>query len=143
MPPNLFKCRPCGEVQAGGGFVPGEGVVICSDKVNTRSQVVLGLRHELVHAYDHCRSHVNWEDIDHHACAEIRASNLSGECYWMQEIQRGNFKWDKQHQVCVKRRAALSLKNGITNPTDEQIAGAIERVFQQCFRDTRPFDRLP
>jgi inner membrane protease ATP23 len=38
------------------------------------------LTHELVHAYDHCRAYVDWTNCVHHACSEVRAANLSGDC---------------------------------------------------------------
>jgi len=38
------------------------------------------LTHELVHAYDHCRAYVDWSNCVHHACSEVRAANLSGDC---------------------------------------------------------------
>lgn len=40
----------------------------------------LTLTHELVHAYDHCRAFVDWSNCVHHACSEIRAAHLSGDC---------------------------------------------------------------
>jgi hypothetical protein len=40
----------------------------------------LTLTHELVHAYDHCRAYVDWSNCVHHACSEVRAANLSGDC---------------------------------------------------------------
>ena len=41
----------------------------------------LTLTHELIHAYDHCRAYMNWSNCVHHACSEIRAANLSGDCH--------------------------------------------------------------
>lgn len=41
--------------------------------------------------------------------SEIRASNLSGDCKFMQEFMRGNIGIKAQHQKCVKRRATLSV----------------------------------
>ena len=29
------------------------------------------LTHELIHAFDHCRAHVDWSNIDHLACSEV------------------------------------------------------------------------
>ena len=29
------------------------------------------LTHELVHAFDHCRAHVDFNDIHHLACTEV------------------------------------------------------------------------
>lgn len=30
------------------------------------------LAHELVHAFDHCRFKVDWGNLRHHACSEVR-----------------------------------------------------------------------
>ncbi|EER06092.1 kub3-prov protein, putative [Perkinsus marinus ATCC 50983] len=38
------------------------------------------LAHELVHAFDFARAKIDTANIDHIACTEIRAANLSGEC---------------------------------------------------------------
>lgn len=32
------------------------------------------LTHELVHSYDYCRAHLDWEDLQHLACTEVRVS---------------------------------------------------------------------
>ena len=97
------------------------------------------LSHELVHAYDQCRANVDWNDRRHHACGEIRAGSLSGECDLSQEINRGRFGITKHHQACVKRRSALSLAlSGQADPD-----AAVASVFDACYADTAPFDRHP
>ena len=30
------------------------------------------LTHELIHAFDHCRAHVDWGNLDHLACSEVK-----------------------------------------------------------------------
>jgi mitochondrial inner membrane protease ATP23 len=54
---------------------------------------------KLMHAFDHCTTHMDWNNCEHFACAEIRAANLSGECKFMREFQRGFFGISKHHQV--------------------------------------------
>ncbi|KAJ1567994.1 Mitochondrial inner membrane protease atp23 [Cladochytrium tenue] len=49
-------CRPC-DPSRSGGFSPAVG---------------------LIHAYDYCTAHMNFYSCEQHACAEIRAANLSG-----------------------------------------------------------------
>ena len=29
------------------------------------------LTHELIHAYDHCRAHLDWNNLQHLACTEV------------------------------------------------------------------------
>jgi len=74
---------------------------------------------------------------------QIRASNLSGECKWNQEFLRGNMGLHKQQQECVRRRATLSVAMN-PNCADEATAQqAVQQVWERCYRDSAPFDRVP
>ena len=99
---------------------------------------------EMVHAYDHLRFKVKWEDdLRHAACAEIRASSLSGECRWAREFfTRGQWKLMQQHQECVRRRAALSVAGRPSCKDDAHAARVVNEVWDSCFADTRPFDEI-
>ncbi|KAI1976061.1 Mitochondrial inner membrane protease atp23 [Ophidiomyces ophidiicola] len=73
---NIF-CRRCNRRQAG-GFDPDYGIQICANEMRNQGHLEDTLAHEMIHAYDHMRFKVNWDDnLRHAACAEIRASNLS------------------------------------------------------------------
>lgn len=98
------------------------------------------LIHELVHAFDQCRAHVDWTDSRHLACAEIRASALSGECDFLQEFNRGKLGISKHHQKCVRRRAALSVGLG-HGASPERAEAAVASVYERCYRDQAPFDK--
>lgn len=118
-------------------------VILCHNHLISQKEVNHALTHELLHAYDHCRgANIDWHNCNHHACSEIRAASLSGDCNWGQEVQRGNYGIRKQHQVCVKRRAELSLS---MNPPCQGLRGklAVDSVFDSCYKDTTPFDRIP
>lgn len=83
---------------------------------------------------------MDWQNCLHHACSEVRAASLSGDCKFSREILRGNFRFTKHHQTCVKRRATLSLKQ---NKACAEVAQqAVLQVFASCFNDTRPFDEI-
>ena len=99
---------------------------------------------EMVHAYDHLRFKVNWdENLRHAACTEIRASSLSGECRWAREFfTRGQWKLTQQHQECVRRRATLSVAGRPFCKDDVQAAKVVNEVWDSCFADTRPFDEI-
>ena len=86
-----------------------------------------------------CRAKIDWKEASHHACAEIRASSLSGECDLSQEINRGRWGLAGHHGACVRRRAALSL--ALAGRPDPE--AAVASVFDRCYRDTAPFDRHP
>lgn len=58
------------------------------------------LTHELIHTLDYCRAELDWTNIHHLACTEIRAANLSGECFfWKETFARLKFGWRRHHQV--------------------------------------------
>jgi len=67
------------------------------------------LTHELIHSYDDCRAHVDWNNLQHVACSEVRAATLSGECFFsMENFVHLKFGWKKHHQVkgghiCVQK----------------------------------------
>ena len=60
-------------------------MVICNNHLSAQEEVSHALVHELVHAYDHCRgADLDWTDCEHHACSEVRAASLSGDCHFKQ-----------------------------------------------------------
>ena len=107
------------------------------------------LTHELVHALDQCRvKDVDWSNLSHHACSEVRASSLSGECSFYEELWRGQAigSVGGQHKKCVRRRAILSLMQnpGVEGWTKEKVGEeVVDKVFDRCYQDTFPFMRHP
>lgn len=140
---NFFNVVKC-DMEVGGGFRAPDGVIICHNHLATQEEVDHALTHELVHAYDHCRaSDLDWSNCVHHACSEIRAASLSGDCNFKMEFVRGNFSLRAQHQKCAKRRAELSVGMNPHCMRPGQAKAAVERAFVSCFEDTAPFDRRP
>ena len=45
---------------------------------------------------------MDWLDLKQHACSEVRASNLSGDCHWVNEMFRGYIGVENGHQKCVR-----------------------------------------
>eukprot|EP00899_Mesostigma_viride_P006922 jgi/Mesvir1/16230/Mv08484-RA.1 len=139
---SFFRCEKC-PPGCSGGFRPPDGVVICSNAVRLQEEVDTTLRHELIHAYDHCRAaQLQWSNCEHHACSEIRAANLSGDCSFFNELMRGNLGFFGHHQKCVRRRAQISVE---MNPccSKEAARAAVDAVYERCYKDTAPFDRVP
>lgn len=118
------------------------GVIACEDVMDRypdRVDYTNSILHEMIHAYDDCRAVIGWHNCDQVACAEIRASALSGECRYNIERQRGIMKGvSGQLQKCVKRRATVSLN---INPHcyNQDSAAVVEKVFEKCFADIEPF----
>jgi hypothetical protein len=122
------------------------GVIVCEDVMARHpahgAEYSNSVLHELIHAYDDCRANINWHNCDQVACAEIRASALSGECRSQAERQRGQTGLSGQLQKCVKRRAELSLKNSrYCQGKDSAII--VQKYFDKCYADIEPFATRP
>mmetsp|Transcript_30388 Transcript_30388/g.61859 ORF Transcript_30388/g.61859 Transcript_30388/m.61859 type:complete len:215 (-) Transcript_30388:419-1063(-) len=150
VPERFITCAHLDGTKAGGFQVePGKDPVIylAAGVGYGQKQVEQTLTHELVHAFDQCRAHIRFGNLLHHACTEIRASALSGECDWSEEVNRGNFATSAQGEKCVRRRAELSVAmNPICADKPDPkatAAAAVSFVFDKCYFDTAPFYRLP
>eukprot|EP00268_Persea_americana_P035820 TRINITY_DN35321_c0_g2_i1.p1 TRINITY_DN35321_c0_g2~~TRINITY_DN35321_c0_g2_i1.p1 ORF type:complete len:201 (+),score=34.51 TRINITY_DN35321_c0_g2_i1:283-885(+) len=89
---KFFKAVEC-DNHISGGYVPGQGILVCSNQMNIQDEVNQVVIHELIHAYDDCRAaNLNWANCAHHACSEIRAGHLSGDCHYKRELLRGFMK---------------------------------------------------
>ncbi|KAF8890100.1 peptidase M76 family-domain-containing protein [Infundibulicybe gibba] len=142
VPPSNILCAPCDLTRAG-GFSPDPGaVVLCSGHFFSQKHMEHTLVHELVHMYDHCKFKVDWSNLRHHACSEIRANSLSGDCRYTRELRRGFMSFSKQHQACVRRRAAISVAANPACPDAAAAERAVNEVWDSCFTDTRPFDEI-
>mmetsp|Transcript_27297 Transcript_27297/g.31161 ORF Transcript_27297/g.31161 Transcript_27297/m.31161 type:complete len:249 (-) Transcript_27297:127-873(-) len=118
-------------------------IYLCQQYLQSESHARQSMIHELVHAIDMCRTKMDpLNNCIHMACTEIRAQNLSGECQPWKEFIGGQIsKFPKHGQVCVKRRAALSVRE---NPNcHDRVEEYINAAFDRCFEDTFPFDRHP
>ena len=83
-------------------------IVLCENNIYSQGHMNDTLTHELVHSYDHCRAHVDWDNLQHLACSEIRAANVSGECFfWKENFARFKFGWKKHHQVRMERTISM------------------------------------
>lgn len=138
---NNIVCAQCDDMKSG-GFNQQLGILLCQDKLGSRRHLEDTLAHELVHAYDYCRFDVDFLNLKHHACSEIRASTLSGECSMLNEFFRLNFKANRGLQACARRRAILSVKSNPNCKDEAQATAAVNAVFEHCFNDTRPFDEV-
>ncbi|KAJ3005292.1 Mitochondrial inner membrane protease atp23 [Thoreauomyces humboldtii] len=130
----------CGPTLAG-GFGPAVGIQLCANVLQSRQHLEDTLAHELVHAYDFCTRDVRLEDIRHHACTEIRAASLSGDCEWGREIKRGNLGFFGQFEKCVKRRAALAIAFNPSCKGPAHARAVVDEVFPSCIDDTAPFTK--
>ncbi|KAH7280800.1 hypothetical protein KP509_36G015000 [Ceratopteris richardii] len=142
---KFFQAVSCDEENAG-GFNHVEGrIAICSNNLILQDEVDTTISHELIHSYDQCRAaNLNWNNCAHHACSEIRAANLSGDCHFKRELIRGYFEIGKHYQDCIRRRVKKSI---IQNPNCPRsmldMEKVIDQVWDTCYKDTKPFDKAP
>ncbi|KAI5014576.1 mitochondrial inner membrane protease atp23-like [Hordeum vulgare subsp. vulgare] len=138
--PTLIRAAIC---TASGGYTSGKGIEVCCNHMRKQDEITQVIIHELVHAYDDCVvKNINWNNCAHHACSEIRANHLSGNCHYKRELMKGFLKIKGHEPECVKRRALLSVQN---NPSCRGKAAkeAVENVWDTCYNDPRPFDKAP
>ncbi|GAB0489086.1 hypothetical protein MMPV_000302 [Pyropia vietnamensis] len=163
LPPTAVGCTPCPPTLAG-GYTSARTVVLCANRLTSRAHTATTLTHELIHAYDDCRGEVDWGRCAHHACSEVRAAALSGDCAFLREVvARGNWALRRQFRACVRRRAVLSVEMNAGCVAEVGEGGgaaaaglaavvpgerskaerAVDAVWTRCYADTAPFDRIP
>eukprot|EP00760_Papus_ankaliazontas_P027429 PhM_4_TR3333/c1_g3_i1/m.84168/K18156/ATP23, XRCC6BP1; mitochondrial inner membrane protease ATP23 len=112
-------------------------IVLFHDLLPTEADIERTLRHELVHAFDDARAKIEPTNCYHHACSEVRAARLSGECLYTEEVRRGHYNPAGCGMDCVRRRAALAVNgNTFCRGFGER---SVEKVFAACYRDYEPF----
>ena len=145
---DFVTCAHCpdGAATAGGYLPEFKLVLLCQQWVAQQpSEVENTLTHEMIHAYDDARAHMNWMDLTQHACTEIRAASLSGDCNFRRELDRGNLhpaNLGGAGARCVRRRAELSVAMHPECPDADVAAKAVARAWETCYADKAPFDAV-
>ena len=140
---NFFKASECKGAHGTGGFVPGSGVLVCSNYMRIQDEVDQVVIHELINAFDDCRAvNLHWNNCAHQACSEIRAGHLSGDCHFKRELLRGHMKLRGHEPECIKRRVLKSLSSN-PNCAGSAAQDSMEAIWDICYNDTKPFDRAP
>ncbi|OWF51300.1 mitochondrial inner membrane protease ATP23 homolog [Mizuhopecten yessoensis] len=134
-----ISCETCNEGQAAYDFRARQ-VVFCQNKVKSSGYCGI-LAHELIHAFDDCRAKVDYKNVDHIACTEIRAANLT-QCDFFNGLVCGVVTpgLDKSQQACVRGHAMYSLMMS-RNLSKEKALEAIDRVWDRCYNDLEPIGR--
>eukprot|EP00088_Acartia_fossae_P049785 TRINITY_DN5517_c0_g1_i1.p1 TRINITY_DN5517_c0_g1~~TRINITY_DN5517_c0_g1_i1.p1 ORF type:complete len:112 (-),score=8.85 TRINITY_DN5517_c0_g1_i1:57-392(-) len=86
--------------------------------------------------YDYCSSQVDFHNLHHLACTEVRAANLIDCTFHL----KSTLSFLESHQDCVKERAIKSVRiiAGVTKPVAQQ---AVDKVFNRCYEDLLPVRR--
>lgn len=70
MTKDDFHCMPCDETRSG-GFSPDDGILLCQNRLGSKTRQEQTMVHEMVHMYDHHKFKVDWTNLRHHACSEV------------------------------------------------------------------------
>ncbi|XP_062505608.1 mitochondrial inner membrane protease ATP23 homolog isoform X2 [Corticium candelabrum] len=136
-------CEPCSGRVLGGFDHRRQQIVLCENTIYSETCMSEVLTHELIHAYDFCRYNTNFSDVKHLACSEIRAANLSGDCFfWKENFGRFKFGWKKHQQACVRERAVNSILC-VKDIEKSEAENVVDSVFASCFYNTEPFEHVP
>ena len=84
-PPKLLiaSCPP----DIAGGFSPSpperptseSGILLCANRIFSKAHLEDTISHEMIHWWDHCRFKVDWGNLRHHACSEVRVNESEVE----------------------------------------------------------------
>jgi len=148
-----ITCMHCpeakpGQSQVAGGYMTDSGkIIMCQNwAAQMPDEVPNTIAHELIHAYDDARTKLDWTNLVHHACTEIRAANLSGDCTFGRELNRSKLNplnIRKSGQSCIRRRAAISVAMNPACPSEKLADAAVDKAWDLCFADHAPWDRVP
>ncbi|KAL7023796.1 hypothetical protein ACKWTF_012788 [Chironomus riparius] len=137
-----ISCEAC-DYSVSGGYDPMlNQIVVCQNVAKNEGLVQGVLTHEMIHMFDYCNNDLDFKNIDHLACTEIRAANLT-HCSFMSAMIQGDasiFRIKKAHQNCVKTKALCSVL-AVRKVTAEEALAAIDRVFPKCYNDLEPIGR--
>lgn len=144
---NLARHVACEECNGCmGGYDPDtQQIVICQNANQTPGTVMSTMMHEMIHMFDFCRSQFDFNNLDHVACSEIRAANLT-YCSVSDRLQIGApqmFSFKNTHKYCVKKVAFHSVKAYSPETNDSEIWNIVDKVFPYCYNDLEPFGRRP
>ena len=157
---RLFRIsHHCTQSTAGGLCIEeGISILLCANRLQDEDEVRSTILHELLHAVDWCRGgspayasnqtasgRMDFSDLRAHACSEVRAASLSGDCSMIQEWQRRNISildpasFFSFKELCVKRRSAISLSMNPKCQDRGTAKAVVEEVYDQCVKDRHPF----
>lgn len=134
-------CEVCDNSVTGGYDPELNQIVVCQNaRYNAWVQGVL--THEMIHMFDFCRNNLDFKNIEHLACTEIRAANLT-HCSFMSAWFMGvasPFNIRKAHQACVREKAIQSVV--VARKAPRTVAEAVvDKVFDKCYNDLEPIGR--
>lgn len=74
---------------------------MCHNVIQGIGKIQGVMTHEMIHMFDYCRNELDFKNIDHVACTEVRAANLT-HCSFLSSCTGGfssPFNIKQTHQV--------------------------------------------
>lgn len=118
-------------------------VVICANNRQAHSFMVANLFKNMLEMFDNCTKKIEYNNVEHLACIEIRKANLGGCNFqaYLENIRKiGSFGLKNQQENCVKASAIEELEKVKFVPR-EKAEAAVEKVFDKCYKDLEPIGR--
>jgi mitochondrial inner membrane protease ATP23 len=84
---------------------------VCQNVAKKEGMVQGILAHEMVHMFDYCRHKLDFKNVEHLACTEIRAANLTN-CSFMSAMMQGDsspFRIQQTHRVKIMKLLKMNL----------------------------------
>jgi len=136
------SCEDCAKGLAGGFDRETNQIVLCANYCQDLEKINSTLAHELVHMYDYCTTTINFNQLEHLACTEVRAANLVDCRRPISYLIRAasSLEGDTIHASCVKDRAVRSVQ-AIAAVPQYVAAAAVEKIFHRCYADVEPVGR--
>ncbi|XP_041976835.1 mitochondrial inner membrane protease ATP23 homolog [Aricia agestis] len=137
-----ISCEVC-DYSVSGGYDPELNQIVVCQNVSRAYRMVQGvLTHEMIHMFDYCKNELDFKNMEHLACTEIRAANLT-HCSFVSAWSQGDASWfklKKAHEDCVKSKALYSVL-AVRQIGREEAIDVIEKVFPKCYADLEPIGR--
>uniref|UniRef100_H9H7Z6 Mitochondrial inner membrane protease ATP23 n=1 Tax=Monodelphis domestica TaxID=13616 RepID=H9H7Z6_MONDO len=94
-----FSCEDCNGNVSGGFDAATSQIVLCQNNIHNQAHMNRVVTHELIHAFDHCRAHVDWfTNVKHLACSEVRSTSF----WWVNLIPDFSFlKYETFHNTHI------------------------------------------
>jgi len=137
-----ISCEICDESVTGGYDPILNQVVVCQNVAKSKGLVQGVLTHEFIHMFDYCRAEMDFKDLKHLACTEIRAANLA-HCSFLSAWTQGfasPFNVAKRHSECVKAKAVASVM-AVRKIPESEAKEIVDGVFEKCYNDLEPIGR--
>jgi inner membrane protease ATP23 len=135
-------CEFCSK-EVTGGYDPVQNQIVVCCNTSTFQTVQGILAHELLHMFDHCRSHMDFRNPHHVACSEVRAANLF-HCSIISGMLSGTVtpvSLAQAHARCVKQKAVASLLGSFPDMPQKEGWRITDQVFDRCYNDLEPVGR--